>query len=135
MIIYYVLQMSGPEADISYNVAWMGFWIFAEISLGIIVPCTLSIPKFIEAEGQRLRKGLCHIAKPFRSISVLDSFLRTTKSNSYNSITTTHDTATLPMTAMHDTGELDNRRYFGGVDHYVQANRPYGSQNGWSQIP
>ncbi|KAL8672747.1 MAG: hypothetical protein Q9168_002801 [Polycauliona sp. 1 TL-2023] len=57
MVILYVSRQDGTTADISYNVAWMGLWAYAEIGLGIIVICTFSLPKFIEVKGQRRSKN------------------------------------------------------------------------------
>ncbi|KAI4247214.1 MAG: hypothetical protein L6R40_001557 [Gallowayella cf. fulva] len=69
MVILYVSRQSGAEADISYNVAWMGLWAYAEIGLGLIVICTLSLPKFIEVKGKKLRLFLSSITRPFSSRS------------------------------------------------------------------
>lgn len=69
MIILYVSRQSGARADISYNVAWMGLWVYAEIGLGLIVICTLSLPKFIEVEGQKLRLFLSSTTRSFSSRS------------------------------------------------------------------
>lgn len=71
MIILYASRQSGDlaTADISYNVAWLGLWAYAEISLGLIVICTLSLPKFIEVKGVKLRLFLSSISRPFSSKS------------------------------------------------------------------
>ncbi len=65
----YVSRQSGAKADISYNVAWMGLWAYAEIGLGLIVICTLSLPKFIEVKRKKLRLFLSSITRPFSSSS------------------------------------------------------------------
>ncbi|CAL8580356.1 hypothetical protein XPA_006085 [Xanthoria parietina] len=69
MVILYVSRQDGSTADISYNVAWMGLWAYAEIGLGIIVICTLSLPKFIEVKGKKVRIFLSGITRPFSSRS------------------------------------------------------------------
>ena len=69
MVILYVSRQSGAKADISYNVAWMGLWAYAEIGLGLIVICTLSLPKFIEVKGKKLRTFLSSFSLPFSSRS------------------------------------------------------------------
>ena len=69
MVILYVSRQSGAKADVSYNVAWMGLWAYAEIALGLIVICTLSLPKSIEVNGKRLRLFLSSISLPFSSRS------------------------------------------------------------------
>ena len=33
--------------DSSYNAAWEGLWAYAEMALGIVVACSLSIPKLV----------------------------------------------------------------------------------------
>lgn len=47
--------MSGSNGDVSYNSAWLGLWAFAEVSVGVSVTGTFLLPKFLEAEGPRLR--------------------------------------------------------------------------------
>ncbi|KAI4212864.1 MAG: hypothetical protein L6R36_009472 [Xanthoria steineri] len=69
MVILYVSRQDGSTADISYNVAWMGLWAYAEIGLGIIVICTLSLPKFIEVKGKKVRIFLSGITRSFSSRS------------------------------------------------------------------
>lgn len=41
-------------ADVSYNIVAMGLWSYAEVALGIIVACTLSLPKLIQAKGWKM---------------------------------------------------------------------------------
>ncbi|MCJ1464632.1 hypothetical protein MMC07_003245 [Pseudocyphellaria aurata] len=69
MIIYYVAITSiGVEkVDASYNIAAAGMWALAEISFGMIVTCTFSLPKFIEAEGTRIRGILSSLTRPYVS--------------------------------------------------------------------
>ena len=55
MILFYLSRMSSSNADISYNSAWLGLWAFAEISVGVSVTGTFFLPKFLEAEGPKLR--------------------------------------------------------------------------------
>ena len=69
MIIVYVTRLGGPNADVSYNTAWQGLWAFAEISLGIVVTCTFSLPKFIEAKGSKLRGIFSSLTRPFTSLT------------------------------------------------------------------
>ena len=76
MIIYYVTQLGGQDADISYNAAWMGCWAYVEIALGIIVTCTLSMPKLIEARGKKLRLLLATLTRPFTTLG--SSLMRST---------------------------------------------------------
>jgi hypothetical protein len=55
MIIIYVQRLDGENADLTYNTAWEGLWVFAEISFGLIVACSFALPQFIEAKGTMLR--------------------------------------------------------------------------------
>ncbi|KAL8927690.1 MAG: hypothetical protein Q9172_001250 [Xanthocarpia lactea] len=68
-IIIYTVRMGAEDADFTYNAAWQGFWAYAEISLGIIVTCTLTLPKFIEARGKKLRAMALTISKPFGTLA------------------------------------------------------------------
>ena len=74
MIIVYVTRLGGVNADVSYNTAWQGFWAFAEISLGITVTCTFSLPKFIEAKGTKLRGAFSSLTRPSTSVMPGGSF-------------------------------------------------------------
>ena len=58
MILLYLSRMSSSNTDVSYNSAWLGLWAFAEISVGVSVTGTFFLPKFLEAEGPKLRGGL-----------------------------------------------------------------------------
>lgn len=74
MIIVYVTRLGGVNADVSYNTAWQGFWAFAEISLGITVTCTFSLPKFIEARGTKLRGIFSSLTRASTSLMPGGSF-------------------------------------------------------------
>lgn len=97
MIIYYLFRMNANE-DVSYNAAWLCLWIFAETTLGIIVICMFSLPKFIEAEGYVFRRAFHGITGHFRTWSGSGS---STISDSYRSDTATHDTVMLTKVAAH----------------------------------
>ena len=66
MILFYLSRFSGSNADISYNSAWLGLWAFAEISVGLSVTGTFLLPKFLEAEGPKLRDVL---GRPLTSLT------------------------------------------------------------------
>ena len=66
MILFYLSRVSGSNADESYNSAWLGLWAFAEISVGVSVTGTFLLPKFLEAEGSKLR-GV--FGRPFTSLT------------------------------------------------------------------
>ena len=74
MIILYVTRLGRENADVSYSTAWQGLWAFAEISFGIIVTCTFSLPKFIEAKGTKLRGIFSSLTRPFTSLTSGGSF-------------------------------------------------------------
>ncbi|KAF2464557.1 uncharacterized protein BDR25DRAFT_95504 [Lindgomyces ingoldianus] len=54
-------------SDVSYHIAWMGLWSYAEIALGIIVACTLSLPKLVQAKGWKLPSVFSSFSNPFSS--------------------------------------------------------------------
>ena len=82
MIIFYTVRMSGKDADVSYNAAWLGCWAYAEIGLVLIVTCTLSLPKFVEAKGKMIRTMFSNIKRPIMSFTSLETFLRSTSNDS-----------------------------------------------------
>jgi nicotinic acid phosphoribosyltransferase len=67
-VLVFLFRMGRTNADVSYNVAWMGLCIIAEISLGIIVACMLSMPKLVEARGDWLATKLSGMSTAFGSI-------------------------------------------------------------------
>ena len=101
MVIYYLLHMAmaGVSADISYNAAWMSLWSYAELSLGILVTCTLSVPKFAEAEGERIRRVYRRFTTPVRlsSVAFSKALLRTAKEDEASA---TSDSATRDGTGL-----------------------------------
>ncbi|KAF2804430.1 uncharacterized protein BDZ99DRAFT_481249 [Mytilinidion resinicola] len=65
-IIMYLLRMAGANADVSYNIAWLGLWVAAEVSFGLCVISLLSLPKLMEVKGKH---WFALVAKPFSSFS------------------------------------------------------------------
>ncbi|KAL8749337.1 MAG: hypothetical protein Q9199_007748 [Rusavskia elegans] len=98
MVILYVSRQDGATADISYNVAWMGLWAYAEIGLGIIVICTLSLPKFFEVKGKKVRIFLSGITRPFSSRSGSWDKLQRSKASDVESVAPDIDEMTHPKT-------------------------------------
>lgn len=94
MVIIYLERMGGPNADISYNVCWLGLWVFAEISFGITVTGTFLLPKFIEAEGAKLRGVFSSLTRPLTSLTSGSSF-GASKKDSSASQDVTLDTVTM----------------------------------------
>lgn len=76
MMIFNVTSFVVNNADISYNTYSEGMWAVAEISFGIIVTCTFSLPKFIEAKGTKIRGVLSSLTRPFASLTSVVSFSR-----------------------------------------------------------
>lgn len=81
MTIFYVSRIGAKNADMTFNTIGEGLWATAEISFGIIVTCTFSLPKFIEAEGTRLRGVVSSLTRPFTSLTHVVSFGSPTQSN------------------------------------------------------
>lgn len=80
MIIFYVIRFQKKGADVSYNVLGAGLWASAEISLGIIVICVFTLPKFIEARGAKIRAICWSLTRPLMSC-MSGSFGHLTQSN------------------------------------------------------
>ena len=74
MIIFYVTRLDGRSADVTYNIAWMGLWVFAEISFGITVTGTFLLPKFVEARGAKLCNVYFNVTRPLTSLTSKLSF-------------------------------------------------------------
>jgi hypothetical protein len=68
--IMYTFQIirQGNEADVSFNVAWMGIWSLVEEFIGISVACLLSLPKLLRARSCTLHSTVSSIGKRFPSI-------------------------------------------------------------------
>ncbi|KAM0794380.1 hypothetical protein BDR22DRAFT_875971 [Usnea florida] len=80
MIIVYLSRMSGENADVSYNICWLGLWVFAETSLGITVTGTFLVPKFVEAKGAKLRGVFTRLTRSFpSSLTSIASFAHVTQ--------------------------------------------------------
>lgn len=88
MIIVYVNRIGAKNADITFNTAGEGLWVIAEISFGLIVTCTFSLPKFIEAEGTKLLGVVSSLTRPFASltsVTFLGSLTRSRKDRTASS--------------------------------------------------
>ena len=55
MLMVYVIRAGGENADISYDDFWQSLCAFVEVSIGVSISGTFSLPKFFEAEGPKLR--------------------------------------------------------------------------------
>jgi hypothetical protein len=70
MRVPYMIKLNnqGKYQDISYEMVWMGLWSWAEIAMGIIVACTLSLPKLFRAKSKQLGFLLSIVTSPFSSL-------------------------------------------------------------------
>ena len=70
MRAFYTMRIitAGDHADISYNSVFTALWSYAECTFGVIVACTLSIPKLYQAKGGKLRVFLSGVAKKLPSL-------------------------------------------------------------------
>lgn len=91
IMIIYVLRMSGDHADVTYNTAWAGFWLLAEISLATVVTCLISLPKFIEVHGTWFRTTFSNLSRPLISLTRLGS---SSEHRSFGRSTTKENTTT-----------------------------------------
>ncbi|KAL8728516.1 MAG: hypothetical protein Q9166_005338 [cf. Caloplaca sp. 2 TL-2023] len=88
IMIIYVLRMSGDHADVTYNTAWAGFWLLAEISLATVVTCLISLPKFIEVHGKWFKTTFSNLSRPLISLTRLGSSERRSSRRSTTKDTT-----------------------------------------------
>lgn len=127
MIIVYVTRIRKKDADISYNVAWEGSWAIAEIGFGIIATCTFSLPKFIEAEGSKLRGVFSSLTRPLTSVGFLGTLMRSKNDTTASQEVTVdritiieHSESDLPFT----NGDQDMERYSSYECVHSPANYP-----------
>lgn len=99
-MIVYVLRMSGDHADVTYNTAWAGFWLLAEISLATVVTCLISLPKFVEVHGKLFKTTVSNLTRPFISLTRLGSSER--RSSRRSTIKDTTVSADLPFDGIVD---------------------------------
>lgn len=99
-MIVYVLRMSGDHADVTYNTAWAGFWLLAEISLATVVTCLISLPKFVEVHGKWFKTTFSNLSRPLISLKRLGSSEH--RSSGRSTIKDTTVSADLPYDAVVD---------------------------------
>lgn len=93
MMFTHVVRMEGKAADASYNALWMTLWAYAEISLGIIVICTLTLPKFIDAKGKKLWGTFTKLARALKSCAPSKTLVRLSKLTSSGAATRDREVA------------------------------------------
>ncbi len=74
MRIIYTLYIGRPNTDVSYNAAWQGFGAYAEISLGLIVTCTLTLLYFAQISQSQRQAAPCRHFEYFRPFRIFGSF-------------------------------------------------------------
>ena len=67
MIIVHLVRAVGENADTSYNETLMNLWVLAEVSIGVSITGTFSLPKFVESEGPKLRGVFSRLTRPLTS--------------------------------------------------------------------
>jgi hypothetical protein len=70
MRILYTFRIirEGSEADVSFDIAWMGLWSYVELAIGITVACLLSLPKLAQVRGWKLPPTISRFYKRVTSI-------------------------------------------------------------------
>ncbi|KAH7125215.1 hypothetical protein B0J11DRAFT_433972 [Dendryphion nanum] len=53
------------QSDVSHNGLYIGLWTMAEVSLGFVVACSLSLPRLIQAKRKKFSSALSYISSPF----------------------------------------------------------------------
>lgn len=71
MRAYYNMRIinGGDNADISYESLFTAVWSWIECALGVIVACTLSIPKLVQAKGGSVRMAISKATRRFGSLT------------------------------------------------------------------
>lgn len=54
-------------SDVSHNGLFIGLWTEAEVALGFIVACSLSLPRLIQAKRQAFSRAFAFVSSPFSS--------------------------------------------------------------------
>jgi len=82
------------KKDVTYEMTWMGLWGFAEITLGIIIACGLSLPRFFRAHAHTFGILLATISRPF------NSFWASTRSSHGRRLSDSSNTLPIPLGVM-----------------------------------
>jgi hypothetical protein len=65
-MVYFLFRMTTHNGDVSYNSAGLGTSALIDISLGVIVSCSLSLPRFFEVKGQGILRTF---SRPFTTFT------------------------------------------------------------------
>ncbi|KAF2655020.1 hypothetical protein K491DRAFT_693317 [Lophiostoma macrostomum CBS 122681] len=61
------------SGDWSYETAWDGLWAYAELSLGIIIACAITLPKLVKEKGFRFTRQFSSLSSLWKRKSSSDS--------------------------------------------------------------
>jgi hypothetical protein len=100
-----------PYADVTWHLGWMGLWSYAELALGIIVACALSLPKLAKHTRRKLSSNFSwslnttpsaegygkHERKDFGKVNVLHLGQTLSQTN----LTTISETEDVSLTVLH----------------------------------
>ena len=53
------------QSDVSHNGLFIGLWTMAEVALGFIVSCSLSLPLLIQAKRKKFSSAVSYLSSPF----------------------------------------------------------------------
>ncbi|KAF2108115.1 hypothetical protein BDV96DRAFT_531169 [Lophiotrema nucula] len=70
MRIFFTVKISPKifEADVSYYGLFIGLWSEAEVALGFIVACALSLPRLIQAKRKNISRAMSYVVSPFSTM-------------------------------------------------------------------
>jgi hypothetical protein len=62
---YYTMRIinGGAQADVSYDSVFTAVWSYIECALGIVVACSLSVPKLFQAKGKNVRASVSKMSE------------------------------------------------------------------------
>jgi hypothetical protein len=89
-------------ADVSHNGLFIGLWTEAEVALGFVVACSLSLPRLIQAKKKNLSRVFSIVSSPFTSMrtgtekSLMKSKSTQNTSRSSQQLLSTYDAKPLP---------------------------------------
>ncbi|KAF2185470.1 hypothetical protein K469DRAFT_631985, partial [Zopfia rhizophila CBS 207.26] len=92
------------EADVSFHGLWIGLWSEAEITLGFICACALSLPKLMQAKRKQISEAFSFISIPW---STIKTYVGSEKSTSTDSTGRTGTRSTIPRSRRRQGKEED----------------------------
>lgn len=77
-----ILALEGDDPDLTYHVIWVGVWSCVEIVLGMMIACSLVLPKFFRHHNIHFSTFLSRFSHPSRTFKF--SFIRSHDSSESN---------------------------------------------------